>query len=134
MDQDFQKLLAAAKELAHKQVLTNYCISGQVACALMTIDGRIYTGISINAKCALGNCAEYAAVAEMLKHGETQISKIVAYSYHGTVYSMCGRCRELIRQIDDQNLETQVLCNDDGRICRLKDLLPEIFIRKGNQK
>lgn len=134
MDQDFQKLLAAAKELAHKQVLTDYCISGQVACALMTKTGQVYTGISLTAKCALGNCAEYAAIMEMLKHNESQIDKIVAYSYHDTIYSMRGRCRELIRQIDEKNIETQILVNDDGRICRLRELLPEIFVRKGKTR
>lgn len=47
---------------------------------------------------------------------------------------MCGRCRELIRQIDEKNIETQILVNDDGRIRRLGELLPEIFVRKGKTR
>ena len=44
MDKDFEKLVEKAKELAQIQNLSKYAISGQVACALMTKDGNIYTG------------------------------------------------------------------------------------------
>ena len=126
LDNDFKKLLNEARKLANKRVLNAYCISGQVACALMTVDGNIYTGISLTAKCALGNCAEVAAVLEALKHGETKIAKILAYSYHDCIYAMCGRCREY-------NLETVVLLDMDGTSCQLKELLPNVFVRRGTQ-
>ncbi len=133
LDNDFKKLLNEARKLANKRVLNAYCISGQVACALMTVDGNIYTGISLTAKCALGNCAEVAAVLEALKHGETKIAKILAYSYHDCIYAMCGRCREYLRQIDEANLETVVLLDMDGTSCQLKELLPNVFVRRGTQ-
>jgi cytidine deaminase len=36
----------------------------------------------------------------------------------------CGRCRELIRQLDSENLDTDVILGD-GRRKRLRGLLPE---------
>ena len=45
--------------------------AGHVACALETINGVIYTGVCIDVPCSIGICAEQAAIAEMLKHGET---------------------------------------------------------------
>lgn len=51
---------------------------GSVSAALLTEDGNIYTGISIDTACSLGFCAEHGAVAEMLKAGENKIVACVA--------------------------------------------------------
>lgn len=129
MDKDFEKLLEEAKKIAHKRVMNEYASCGHVGCALLTKKGNIYTGICIDSNCALGNCAEYAAIADMLKNNETEIDKIVAYAAKGTIYSPCGRCRELIRMVNTSNLETKVMVSDN-KICKLKDLLPEMYITK----
>lgn len=46
-----------------------------MACALETVSGAVYTGICIDVPCSIGMCAEQAAIAEMLKNGETKIKK-----------------------------------------------------------
>ena len=129
MDTDFKKLIQEAKKIAYKKTLSEYAVCGQVGCALLTKKGHIYTGICIDANCALGNCAEYAAIAEMLKNSESEIDKIVAYSAKGKIYAPCGRCRELIRMINTLNLETKIMVDED-KIYKLKDLLPEMYITK----
>lgn len=129
MDKNFEKLIKMAKELAIKRVLSEYASCGHVGCALLTKNGNIYTGICIDSNCALGNCAEYAAIAEMLKNNESEISKIVAYSAKGKIYAPCGRCRELIRMVNDENLNTEVMVAED-KVVKLKDLLPEMYITK----
>lgn len=131
MDKDFEKLISEAKKIAEKKVLSEYASCGHVGCALMTKKGNIYTGICIDSKCSLGNCAEYAAIADMLKENESEIDKIVAYSVKGIIYAPCGRCRELIRMVNNSNLETQVMVNEN-RVYKLKDLLPERYITKLN--
>lgn len=117
------------QKIAGKQVLTKYAICGQVGSALLTKKGNIYTGISMEAKCNLGNCAEHGAIAEMLKHNESEISKIVDYLAKGTIYAPCGRCRELIRMVNDNNVNTEVMIAEN-KIVKLKDLLPEMYISK----
>lgn len=133
MDKDFEKLINEAKILAGKRILSEYASCGHVGCALMTEEGNIYTGISIDSNCSLGNCAEYAAIAEMLKNNESRIKKIVAYSAKGKIYAPCGRCRELIRMINTSNLETEIMVSE-YKICKLKDLLPEMYITKSTQE
>ena len=108
MDRDFEKLIIEAKKLALKKELSKYAVIGQVGSALLTKAGNIYTGISMEAKCNLGNCGEHAAIAEMLKNNESEIDKIVAYSAKGQIYAPCGRCRELIRMVNEKNLETKI--------------------------
>ena len=97
---------------------------GYVGAALVTDSGSIFTGINLSLECGIGFCAEHSAIAEMVKHGETKISRIAATTEKGTVIPPCGRCRELMFQIDNDNLETVVLLGNNRVLC-LKDLLPE---------
>ena len=103
--------------------------AGHVACALETASGAVFTGICIDVPCSIGLCAEQAAIAEMIKHGETQIRKIVAVYEDGSILPPCGRCRELISQVDARNGETIVLVAK-GREVTLNELLPERWDRK----
>ena len=122
MDDEFKTLLSMAQKLINRVELNKYITYGGVACALLTDKGNIYTGIYIEAKCGIGFCAEHSAIAEMLKHGETKIVKIVS-SRKGKIYPPCGRCRELIRMLNDDNLNTKVLL-DDNSIVTIRELLP----------
>lgn len=103
--------------------------AGAVGCALLSAKHNIYTGICIDVACSLGFCAEHAAVAEMLKNRETQIAMIVAVNEAGDILPPCGRCRELMIQVDKNNLNTLVMI-DNGNTMKLKDLIPEIWVNK----
>lgn len=128
MDKDFECILQKAKEISKKVVLNEYIYYGHVSCAIMSKSGNIYSGLSINSKCNLGNCAEQAAVLEMLKYGEHVIKKMVVYSSKGNIYIPCGKCREFIKMIDNNNMNTQILMPDFS-ILTLSVLLPFSFIR-----
>ena len=103
--------------------------AGHVACALEAADGAVYTGICIDVPCSIGICAEQAAIAEMLKHGETKIRRIIAVYEDGSILPPCGRCRELISRLDRDNEDT-VAAIDHDRKMTLKELLPERWDRK----
>ncbi len=114
-------------EEAHK-ILGEYTLSsdhysaGSVAAALLTSQGNIYTGINIDIACGIGFCAEHSAIAEMLKNRETQIEMIVAIS-DDSVRPPCGRCRELLFQIDTKNIHTKVYLSEEHYMT-LDELLP----------
>lgn len=121
-----QTLIDTAHTLAGQRTLNSPCNDnkvGSVACALVTTDGLLYTGISLVLQCGIGFCAEHAAVAEMVKHHKTQIKSIVSVKSDGTILPPCGRCRELLYQIDRNNLNTQIILDKDSSSL-LKDLLP----------
>lgn len=122
MDKEFEKLLKEAQKLINRVELNKYITYGGVACALLTDKGNIYTGIYIEAKCGIGFCAEHSAIAEMIKNNETRIVKLVS-SKKGQIYPPCGRCRELIRMLNEENLETKVLL-ENNKIVTIKELLP----------
>jgi cytidine deaminase len=101
---------------------------GGVACCLVSASGNAYLGVDIDTGSGTGFCAEHSAIAAMVTAGEYQIAKVVAVwrDEERRLYVLppCGRCRELIRQIDAANLETEVILGDD-RSKRLRELLPE---------
>ncbi|MDN6128348.1 MAG: cytidine deaminase [Tetragenococcus halophilus] len=105
--------------------------AGHVACALESIDGNIYTGICIDMPCSIGLCAEQSAIAEMLKNGKTQITKLIAVYEDGSILPPCGRCREFISQLDNNNYETKILL-PTLRETSLNKLLPERWDDKWN--
>jgi len=123
MELDIEALTAAAFAVAGLFTCSDDCTAGGVAAAVLADSGETYTGICIDTSCSLGFCAEHAAIAEMLKHRRTRIIAIVAVRANGTIKAPCGRCREMIYQVDKANMDTQVILGD-RRILRLRDLLP----------
>ncbi len=106
--------------------------AGTVGAAIQTVDGNIYTGICIDLACGLGFCAEVAAVAEMLKQRETHIATVVAVGEDGVLGAPCGRCREMIAQVDRRNLHCRVLL-PNGKETTLAVLLPDHWLEdEGN--
>ena len=115
-------LIQTASELVGEFRTSRDCMAGGVAAALICRSGHVYTGICVDTSCSLGLCAEHAAVAEMLKARESEIDTIVAICGSEIVLP-CGRCRELIRQINVANTRTRVIIAS-GRVATLSELLP----------
>lgn len=122
-------LIERARSVLRPRVLSSYgAEAGGVGSALVTDKGNVYTGVCIDVACGLGFCAEHAAVAAMITQGESQVRKIVAVGTDGLVMPPCGRCRELIYQINDENRRTEVILPGD-KVARLEDLLPQHWCR-----
>jgi cytidine deaminase len=101
--------------------------AGDVACALLTEAGNLYLGVSIDIGSGIGFCAEHSAIAAMITAGESRITKIVAVWGEGTILTPCGRCRELIYEIDEVNLQTTQVIFSEDTVVSLKDLLPHPY-------
>jgi cytidine deaminase len=123
MNKIHQKLIAKASSVAKKVKLGNGCKSGDVGCALVTDKGSIYLGVSIVADCGIGFCAEHSAIAAMITHGESRIKAIVAADTFGRLLPPCGRCRELMFQVNNKNIAADVILTKT-KIVKLASLLP----------
>lgn len=128
-DDPREALLVAARALVGEFSLIKPSITaGAVGAALESAGGRIYTGINLDLACGIGFCAEHSAVAEMLKHRETVVRRIVAVNDE-RVLAPCGRCREMLVQVDSRNLDCEVLL-PDGVAMPLRDLLPNAWLEQ----
>ena len=119
-----KKLITEAMNIAKKNKLTDQCTVGEVSSVLITDKNNIYTGLLINASCGLGFCAEHSAIASMITKGESRIKKIVAVHYDGKILPPCGKCRELMIEVNDNNKDTEIIM-DKERIVKLDKLLPQ---------
>jgi len=126
LDTTTAQLITAAKSVCGSFQLTEDFSAGSVGAAILTAEGSIYTGICIDLGCGLGFCAEAATMAEMLKHRETHISAVVAVS-KDRILPPCGRCREMMVQLDVRNLDCQVIVGED-EVARLRVLLPKHWL------
>jgi cytidine deaminase len=120
------KLIKEAKKVIGEFRLSKRFLSaGSVGAALLTKAGNVYTGICIDLACGIGFCAEHSAIAEMLKHRETEIQMIVAVTKN-KIIPPCGRCREMMIQVDKKNKDTIVILSV-RKVKKLRDLLPNLW-------
>lgn len=123
--QDERLIDAARATLAPRQVSPTVEVGG-VAAALRTGGGAVHAGVCIDAACGIGFCAEHAAIAAMVTAGESRIDTIVAVAEDGRILPPCGRCRELILQVDPGNGATRVIL--PGGVMRAQALLPDHWL------
>ena len=130
MDQIWKTLYQAAKEAQNPRRISDYVTAGEVAAAIASASGKIYTGVCIDTCSTLGICAERNAIFNMITCGESQISKVLAILPDGTTGAPCGACRELMVQLMPetyQNVEI-MLDYEKGKIVTLGELTPHWWI------
>ena len=120
---EFDELYERAKAVLAPRRLSPWAESGGVGAAILTIDGSVYLGVCIDTACSMGFCAEHAAAAAMITAGEQVIDKIVAVNWDGKVLPPCGRCREFLSQLAEENRNARVLVKE-GVVVTLEQLLP----------
>ena len=110
--------------------------SCKVGAALLTEDGKVYTGTNIeNAAFSPTVCAERVAFFKAISEGETEFSAIaVVGGKNGKIngiFAPCGVCRQVMREFCNDDF-TIILGKSDTEfdVCTLKDLLPLSFSPK----
>jgi len=119
----FEDLYQHAKRVLNPRRLSEEAEAGGVGAALLTDGGNIYTGVCIDTACSMGFCAEHAAAAAMVTAGENRVVKMVAMNWDGQILPPCGRCREFISQLHEDNFQAEVLVGNE-QIVTLQALLP----------
>ena len=106
---EFDVLYQQAKAVLNPRRLSQEAEAGGVGAAVLTESGRIYTGVCIDTSSSMGFCAEHAAAAAMITAGENRVVKMVAVNWDGAILPPCGRCREFISQLHEDNFDAEVL-------------------------
>lgn len=120
---DFDELYKIARSLVNPRKLSENAEAGGVGAAILAESGKVYTGVCIDTACSMGFCAEHAAAAAMVTAGESRVLKMIAVGWDGRIMPPCGRCREFISQLNDDNVNAQVMVKE-GVVVTIKQLLP----------
>ncbi len=106
----------------------------QVGAALLTEDGRIYTGCNIeNAAYTPTICAERTAFFKAVSEGERAFKAIcIAGGKQGVIRDFtppCGVCRQVMMEFADPDKFQIILTNGAGdlKVYTLRELLPAGF-------
>jgi cytidine deaminase len=131
-----QELVAAAMQAITRRYKYDW---QEVGAALRTRDGRIYTGVNLDAYLGrMAVCAEAVALGRAVTEvGETGIETIVAVRHPEpqeadraiAVVSPCGSCRELIWDYD-RNARVIVPTANGPAVATIDDLLPNKYSRE----
>ena len=122
------ELIEMAARVLNPHTTADGRVFGDVAAALVTDRGNVFSGVCIDTGSGTGFCAEHAAIAAMVTAGEYRIARIVAVwrdDREGELHVVppCGRCREFLRQVDEANLGTEVVLAA-SKVLTLQELLP----------
>jgi cytidine deaminase len=131
-----KELITAASDAIKRRYRNDW---QEVGAALRTRDGRIYTGVNLDAYLGrMAVCAEAVALGRAVTEvGETGIDTMVAVRHPEptepdqaiVVVSPCGSCRELIWDYD-RNARIIVPSANGPAIVTIGDLLPNKYSRE----
>ena len=130
MDAIWEELYQAAKAVQKERRISDYVTGGEVAAAILSRSGNIYTGVCIDTCSTLGICAERNAIFNMITNGEEEISKVLAILPDGSTGAPCGACRELMVQLMPTGYKDIEIMLDysEGKVITLGDLTPAWWI------
>ena len=130
MDAIWTELYQAAKAVLNPRQISEYVSCGEVAAAILSGSGRIYTGVCLDTACTLGVCAERNAIFNMITNGEQEIQKVLCILPDGKNGAPCGACRELMVQLMPGRYHNIEIMMDyaTGRTVTLGDLTPAWWI------
>lgn len=130
MENIWQEMYDAAKAVLNARRVSEYVTCGEVAAAVRSKSGRIYTGVCVDTCSTLGICAERSAIFAMLTAGEQEIDKVLAILPDGSSGAPCGACRELMVQLmPDSYKDIEIMMNmETGKTVRLGEITPDWWI------
>jgi len=135
LSQKDRELIAAARDAIKRRYRNEW---QEVGAALRTRDGRIITGVNIDAYLGrMAVCAEAVAIGRAITEaGDQGIDTIVAVRHPKpdendqtiAVVSPCGSCREIIHDYDAK-ARVIVPNGKDETVASIAELLPNKYVR-----
>lgn len=130
MDNTWNKLYDAAKQVLNPREISKMIEAGGVAAAIESTSGKIYVGVCVDTACTLGICAERNAIFHMITNGENAIRRVIAINHAGKALHPCGACREFMTQLMPDSYRTVEIMMDyeTNKVVTLGELTPEWWI------
>ena len=124
------KMYETAKSIQNERRISDYIEAGSVAAAILTAEGKIFSGVCIDTCSTLGICAERNAIFNMITNGEQKIKRVLTIMPNGKTGTPCGACRELMVQLmpnDYKEIEI-MLDYENKKVITLGEITPNWWI------
>ena len=131
MEKIWSEMADAAKSVLNERTISEYMTCGEVAAAVLSKSGKIYTGVCIDTCSGLGVCAERNAIFNMITNGEQEIDKVLCIMPDGSNGAPCGACRELMVQLmPGRYYDVEIMLDyENEKIVTLGEITPEWWIK-----
>ena len=131
MEKIWADMLNSAKAVMNERRISEYVTCGEVAAAVLSKSGKIYTGVCIDTCSTLGICAERNAIFNMITNGEQKIDKVLCILPDGSNGAPCGACRELMVQLmPGKYKDIEIMLDHTAeRTIKLGEITPEWWIQ-----
>ena len=126
----WDEMYQTAKAVQNERKISDYIEAGSVAAAILSAEGKIYTGVCIDTCSTLGICAERNAIFNMITNGEQKIKRVLTIMPNGKTGTPCGACRELLIQLmpnDYKEIEI-MLDYENKKVIMLGEITPNWWI------
>jgi len=129
LEQDVISTLIEEAKKARQFAFAPYS-NNLVGSALLTMDGRIYTGCNVeNSNFSATICAERTAVVKAVSEGHRKFRAIAIVADRPVPTSPCGQCRQFLAQFGlDIDVIMANIQSNTVDIMSLDVLLPRVFI------
>ena len=130
MDEIWEKMYKSAEAVRNPHTISGYMTCGEVSAAVLSVSGKIYTGVCVDTCSTLGICAERNALFNMISNGEYEITRVLAITPDGKTGAPCGACREFVVQLmPDKYKSVEIMADySTGRVVTLGEITPEWWI------
>ncbi len=125
---DINILIETAKKV-RKNAYTPYS-NYKVGCALLTKNGKIFSGCNIENDGIMSICAERVAFTKAISEGEREFECILVLGGKEDLQytSPCGYCRQFMSEFCDKNFEIYMYYGENEIVKKtLMELLPDSF-------
>ena len=122
-DPVWDRLFTAARKVQGDRQVSPFMEAGAVGAALITDEGNIHCGVSIDTACSLGMCAERNAISSMITAGESRIERIAIAMPDGKAGMPCGACQEMMMQLSPDSGSIRILTDSE---CEAETRLSEL--------
>lgn len=128
-----QELLAKALEAREKAYVPYSRF--QVGAALLTKDGKIYTGCNVeNASYGLTMCAERVVLYKAISEGEKEFAALAVVADTPNPCSPCGACRQVLCEFTKEMPVIMGNLQGDILVKTVDQLLPSSFCDEDMKK
>lgn len=118
---ELAKLANAAKEFAYSPYY-----KFRVGAAVLTKNGKVYTGCNIETGAGFSMCAERVAMAKAISEGNSNFVAVAVASDQKEFVSPCGVCRQFMREFS-KDLDIVLYNGSSIKTYKLSELLPHSF-------
>ena len=135
MDKIWTALYKEAQNKIQTKEIPPFIEYGNHACAILSSENNIYSGVSITSTTSINSSAEKSAVTCMFNNGEKTIEKMVIMNELEELIAPSDSCLEFLLELNTNPENVEILLDlEKMKVVKLSELIPDWWGTYRNKK